>query len=60
MFNLNLPENLKTFLQILDPENKHEIKDMRTAIDFLMEITEQNKPENNINLKDIGPVNSEK
>lgn len=43
MFNLNLPENLKAFIQILDPENKHKIKDIKTAMNFLCEITKRNQ-----------------
>lgn len=50
MFNLNLPENLKAFIQILDPENKHKIKDIKTAMNFLYEITKRNQPKKDIDI----------
>ena len=43
MFNLSLPENLRMFVQILDPENKRQIKDKKTAMRFLAEITKSNQ-----------------
>ena len=50
MFNLNLPENLKRFIKILDPENKYKIKDMKTAMRFLYEVTKQNEPKKDIDI----------
>lgn len=50
MFNLNLPENLKAFIQVLDPENKHKIKDIKTAMNFLYEITKRNQPKKDIDI----------
>lgn len=50
MFNLNLPENLKRFVKILDPENKHKIKDMKTAMQFLCEVTKQNESKRDIDI----------
>ena len=53
MFNLNLPENLKRFIQILDPENKHKIKDMKTAMQFLCEVTKYNESKRDIDILTI-------
>lgn len=50
MFNLNLPDNLKAFIQILDPENKYKIKDIKTAMNFLYEITKHNQPKKDIDI----------
>ena len=50
MFNLNLPENLKRFVKILDPENKHKIKDMKTAMQFLREVTKYNESKRDVDI----------
>ena len=50
MFNLNLSENLKMFIQIIDPENELKIKDVKTAMDYINDISKKNEPKRNIDI----------